>query len=84
MQTTIPEAMTEEDAKKWDKTRNEFFTGKSDAEVAAQMNERLMELRTGDSPEKLVRRTKINRNQLCPCGSGRKFKKCCINKVVKR
>lgn len=23
---------------------------------------------------------KIGRNELCPCGSGKKFKKCCINK----
>ncbi len=24
--------------------------------------------------------TKIGRNQLCPCGSGLKYKKCCIDK----
>ncbi len=24
---------------------------------------------------------KVNRNDLCPCGSGLKFKKCCINKM---
>jgi hypothetical protein len=24
---------------------------------------------------------KTGRNELCPCGSGKKFKKCCINKV---
>src|SRR5688572_168525 len=23
---------------------------------------------------------KIGRNQLCPCGSGKKYKRCCINK----
>ncbi|UAN00083.1 SEC-C domain-containing protein [Polaribacter litorisediminis] len=22
---------------------------------------------------------KIGRNELCPCGSGKKYKKCCIN-----
>ena len=28
-----------------------------------------------------VRRTKkIGRNDPCPCGSGKKFKKCCLNK----
>ena len=27
-----------------------------------------------------VRETKISRNEECPCGSGKKFKKCCINK----
>jgi uncharacterized protein YecA (UPF0149 family) len=24
------------------------------------------------------------RNDLCPCGSGRKFKKCCLSRVAKR
>jgi hypothetical protein len=24
--------------------------------------------------------TKIGRNQPCPCGSGKKYKKCCLNK----
>jgi uncharacterized protein YchJ len=23
---------------------------------------------------------KINRNEICPCGSGKKYKKCCIKK----
>lgn len=27
-----------------------------------------------------IRSTKIERNSLCPCGSGLKYKKCCINK----
>lgn len=34
---------------------------------------------------KLVRSVKIfhvGRNELCPCGSGKKFKKCCWNKAV--
>jgi len=29
----------------------------------------------------LVRRVKVGRNDPCPCGSGLKFKKCCISKV---
>lgn len=24
--------------------------------------------------------TKVNRNDPCPCGSGKKYKKCCMNK----
>ncbi|MFL6446852.1 MAG: SEC-C metal-binding domain-containing protein [Bryobacteraceae bacterium] len=24
---------------------------------------------------------KLGRNDLCPCGSGRKFKKCCLRRV---
>ncbi len=27
-------------------------------------------------------RGKIGRNATCPCGSGRKFKKCCINRAA--
>ena len=30
-------------------------------------------------PPEPVRTVKIGRNQPCPCGSGRKFKKCCRN-----
>ena len=26
--------------------------------------------------------SKIGRNQPCPCGSGKKFKKCCIDKPI--
>ena len=27
------------------------------------------------------KRKKIGRNAQCPCGSGKKFKKCCLNKL---
>lgn len=29
-----------------------------------------------------VRKHSAKRNDPCPCGSGKKFKKCCINEVV--
>jgi len=29
----------------------------------------------------LFGRTKVGRNEKCPCGSGRKFKKCCLIKL---
>lgn len=29
-----------------------------------------------------IRFPKIGRNMPCPCGSGKKYKKCCINKEV--
>ena len=32
--------------------------------------------------KKPVRRTKVGRKELCPCGSGIKFKKCCIRKGI--
>ena len=28
----------------------------------------------------VVKKYKINRNDKCPCGSGKKFKNCCIDK----
>ena len=30
--------------------------------------------------EPVTKRNKIGRNQKCFCGSGKKYKKCCINK----
>lgn len=30
-----------------------------------------------------IRTTKIGRNDPCPCGSGKKFKKCCMNQTAK-
>ena len=32
---------------------------------------------TSSQPERLHRGTKVGRNDPCPCGSGKKFKKCC-------
>ncbi|MDD2469970.1 MAG: SEC-C metal-binding domain-containing protein [Bacilli bacterium] len=29
----------------------------------------------------ISKQNKIGRNELCPCGSGKKYKKCCLNKV---
>lgn len=55
----------------------EFFKAPSDMEVVEKMDTRLTELQ--EKGHTLVRRIpKIGRNQPCPCGSGRKFKKCCI------
>jgi len=30
--------------------------------------------------EKVINRNKIGRNQKCICGSGKKYKKCCLKK----
>lgn len=34
--------------------------------------------------KKLSKTIKFKRNDQCPCGSGKKFKKCCINKISNR
>lgn len=31
---------------------------------------------------KVEKKAKIGRNQSCPCGSGKKYKKCCLNKSI--
>ena len=67
---------TQLDGKKF----QEFFQAPSDMELKAKMDARLGELQS--KGHTLVRRVpKIGRNQKCPCGSGKKFKKCCIDKV---
>ena len=40
-------------------------------------------LHNSAQPEQPYRRPtpKIGRNELCPCGSGKKFKRCCVNKL---
>jgi tetratricopeptide (TPR) repeat protein len=34
----------------------------------------------GPSSQEIVKRDKVGRNDPCPCGSGKKYKKCCLNK----
>ena len=31
----------------------------------------------------LNKKIKVGRNEPCPCGSGKKYKKCCLNKEIK-
>lgn len=54
--------------------RREIFTADNQKMLEQKMDDRLKQL----PDERLVRRVKIGRNSPCPCGSGRKFKKCCI------
>jgi preprotein translocase subunit SecA len=57
-----------------------FYLAHTDAANHAAMDADLKaaEARGGT----LVKRAKIGRNATCPCGSGRKFKKCCIRKAL--
>lgn len=57
----------------------EYFIAPTARENFEKMDKRDDELRAqGLVP---VMRTKIGRNATCPCGSGFKFKKCCIDKA---
>ncbi len=58
----------------------EIFTGPLKRSVAEQMDARKGEIeRAGGT---VFHRTSIGRNTPCPCGSGLKFKKCCIGKAA--
>jgi uncharacterized protein YecA (UPF0149 family) len=59
----------------------EIFTDQNRAGVLSKMDDRLKELQA--EGHQLVRRTEIGRNTRCPCGSGLKFKKCCIDKAAR-
>lgn len=80
MQETRPKDMTEMAAAFEGRLRREFFEGDNEDELNKQMDARLEQLPN----ERLVRRVKVGRNDPCPCGSGRKFKKCCITGLRSR
>ncbi|MHC4858613.1 MAG: preprotein translocase subunit SecA [Planctomycetota bacterium] len=47
----------------------------------AQMEAGIAGSQTGEKPKPIVRdQPKVGRNDPCPCGSGKKFKKCCLQK----
>lgn len=59
----------------------EVYTGDRKAEVYKQMETRVDRLEAMGFSVNNLHRAKIGRNSFCPCGSQRKFKKCCIGKV---
>jgi tetratricopeptide (TPR) repeat protein len=44
------------------------------------MVEEALAIEVGSQKQEPVRVTKIGRNELCPCGSGKKYKKCCLGR----
>lgn len=56
------------------------FTGNSDREIYDEMDAMKAKIEAAGAQE--IHRTKIGRNTPCPCGSGQKFKKCCIDKAA--
>jgi uncharacterized protein YecA (UPF0149 family) len=55
---------------------SKVYTGTRDRDIHEAMDQDLAVLKAHGAEN--VRRTRIGRNTPCPCGSGRKFKKCCI------
>ncbi len=61
-------------------TRSGVLYNSLDAAVAAGVpREFAMEVNPTDRQRRVM---KIGRNEPCPCGSGQKFKKCCLGKRV--
>ena len=76
MQETRPRELTPEQAEFFNEVQREFFEADTDKGVNALMDERLKQLE--GRGRTLHRRVKIGRNDMCLCGSGRKYKRCCI------
>lgn len=57
--------------------KNMYSTYKS---YSSSNNYKPNNVKTYTEPLKLDK--KVGRNDLCPCGSGKKYKKCCINKTI--
>lgn len=63
-----------QDLKKENEKMKEEIQG---AEIADINPDMVMQLNS--TPKKpFVRKNKIGRNDLCPCGSGKKYKNCCL------
>lgn len=54
-----------------------FFKNIPISERPTSMND-IKEMKIPPTEQQLKQR-KVGRNDLCPCGSGKKFKKCCLN-----
>lgn len=58
----------------------EVFTGPRNRALHEAMDARKAEVEAAGGA--VFHRTRIGRNSPCPCGSGIKFKKCCIGKAA--
>jgi len=59
----------------------ETFLGPTARHNHEDMDRRLREVQAKIPGAQMTFRTKIGRNSSCPCGSGVKFKKCCIGRA---
>ena len=47
----------------------------------AKMEQAMNEFIKEDMNQNIINYNKVGRNDPCPCGSGKKYKKCCLNKI---
>ena len=60
----------------WFNSQDKSTQGESLRELSPEQREALLAFAEGHTP--YVAPTKIGRNEPCPCGSGKKYKKCCM------
>ena len=63
-----------------DENIKEFFKSETETALIEKMDNRLNTLQK--QRHKLRQRIMVKPNDVCPCGSLKKFKKCCMNKVL--
>jgi|GEM_PF-6695830 len=62
------------------RVKQEFITAKS-AEAMRRALTVMHQTALADPRVTEIRQVKVGRNAECPCGSGLKFKKCCLSKA---
>jgi len=62
-----------------DRQTGDIYLADNVKDLPQDTQEKVMEMETLPTPKQLSR-GKVRRNEPCPCGSGKKFKKCCILK----
>ena len=55
-----------------------------DKEERAEEESNFVQMEKSPTRKQMYRRPhpKVGRNEMCPCGSGNKFKKCCLRKRI--
>ena len=72
-------AVAEDEAEVWDAQSAEHAEFQDQGDAHRQAQQQAMDGASGSGPIEPIRRAerKVGRNELCPCGSGKKYKKCC-------
>ena len=60
-----------------------YYLSEEDEEIDYEEIEEKWERFLEEEQKEIDKYKNIKRNDLCPCGSGKKYKKCCLNKEIK-
>jgi uncharacterized protein YecA (UPF0149 family) len=59
-----------------------FVSGVSQEEIEKKIQHEANKALLDNTIKRMTVVKRVGRNEKCPCGSGKKFKKCCISKAV--